>query len=106
VIGGLVLAFVEGVGIGAVYFGTLWLVVRRLHRLAWPAVWLGATGILRLAVALGLFALLGAGRWEWLVAALAGFLAVRLALAHGVGVPKGWPRRAAVAARTGGGGIR
>jgi F1F0 ATPase subunit 2 len=106
VIGGLALAFVGGVGIGAVYFGTLWLVVRRLPRQARPALWLGATGILRLAVALGLFALLADGRWEWLVAALAGFLAVRLALTRGVGLPGGRPRRAAVAPRPGGGGMR
>ena len=54
----LALALAGGTLLGVFYFGTLWLVVRRVDRLAWPAVWLGATGILRLAVVLGLFVLL------------------------------------------------
>jgi F1F0 ATPase subunit 2 len=85
-------AFVAGVGIGTVYFVTLWLVVRRLDHLARPALWLAVTGILRLAVALGLFAVLAAGRWERLVAALVGFLAARVILTRWLGLPGIRPR--------------
>jgi F1F0 ATPase subunit 2 len=103
VIGGLALPFLAGVGIGALYFGTLWLVVRRLNRLARPAVWLGVTGILRLLVALGLFALLVDGQWARLVAALVGFLAVRVVLTRSVGLTEGRPGHAVAAARQSGG---
>jgi F1F0 ATPase subunit 2 len=98
------LAVLAGAGIGAVYFGTLWLVVRRLPRVAWPGVWLGVTAILRLLLALGLFALLVGGRWERLLAALAGFVAARLVLTRRLGLPGGGPPRAAGAARAGRGG--
>jgi F1F0 ATPase subunit 2 len=83
----LVWAFAAGVALGAFYFGTLWLVVRRLDRLAWPAAWLGVTALLRLAVVLALFGLLAGARWERLVAALLGFVAVRIVLTRRLGRP-------------------
>ena len=88
------LAFAAGVGLGAFYFGTLWLVVRRLDRAAWPAAWLGVTGIVRLAVVIVLFALLVGPRSERLLAALVGFLAARVVLTR-------WLGRAASPQRTG-----
>jgi F1F0 ATPase subunit 2 len=79
--------FAVGVVLGMFYFGTLWLVVRRLDRLAWPAVWLGLTAILRLVVVLAFFAALVGTRWEHLAAALIGFLAVRVVLTRWLGRP-------------------
>lgn len=81
------LAVAGGIVLGAFYFGTLWLVVRRLDRAAWPAAWLGVTGIVRLAAVIVLFALLVGPRWERLVAALAGFLAARVVLTRWLGRP-------------------
>jgi F1F0 ATPase subunit 2 len=95
-VGVLALALVAGGVLGVFYFGTLWLVVRRLDRLAWPAVWLGVTGILRLAVVLALFALLVGTRWERLAAALVGIVAVRVVLTRWLARPvaaHGRPRR-------------
>lgn len=89
----LALALAGGTLLGTFYFGTLWLVVRRLDRLAWPAVWLGVTGILRLAVVLALFALLVGTRWERLMVALAGFVAARVVLTRWLGRPAEAPRR-------------
>jgi F1F0 ATPase subunit 2 len=94
--GVLALALVAGGVLGVFYFGTLWLVVRRLDRLARPAVWFGVTGILRLAVVLALFALLVGTRWERPAAALVGFVAVRVVLTRWLGRPiaaHGRPRR-------------
>jgi F1F0 ATPase subunit 2 len=79
------LALVGGGLIGIFYFGSLWLVVRRLAGSAWPAVWLGVTGILRLAVVVALFMLLLGSGWERLMVALAGFFAVRVVLARRLG---------------------
>lgn len=89
----LALVLAGGALLGAFYFGTLWLVVRRLDRLARPAVWLGVTSILRLAVVLVLFALLVDARWERVVVALVGFLAVRAVLTRWLGRPAGASRR-------------
>jgi F1F0 ATPase subunit 2 len=87
------LAFVIGVVLGVFYFGTLWLVVRRLDRLAWPALWIGLGGMLRLAVVLTLFALLVGPRWERLLTALAGFLVARVVLTRWLGRPAEARRR-------------
>lgn len=87
------LAFVIGGALGVFYFGTLWLVVRRLDRLAWPALWIGLGGILRLAVVLVLFALLVGTRWERLLIALVGFLAARVVLTRWLGRPAEARRR-------------
>ena len=89
----LALALAVGTLLGVFYFGTLWLVVRRLDRLAWPTVWLGVPGIQRLAVVLGLVALLVGARWDRLAVALAGFLAVRVVLTRWLGRPAEAPRR-------------
>jgi F1F0 ATPase subunit 2 len=86
---GLVLALGVGVALGVFYFGTLWLVVRRLPRAASPALWLGVTSALRLAVVLALvYALrpvLLAARWDWMVSALIGFVAIRMILTRRLG---------------------
>lgn len=87
------LALAGGALLGAFYFSTLWLVVRRLDRLARPALWLGITGLLRLAVVLVLFAVFIGTRWERLVVALVGFLAVRVVLTRRLGRPAEVPRR-------------
>jgi len=84
-------ALAGGALLGAFYFGTLWLVVRRLGRLRRPTVWLGVTGVLRLVVVLGLFVSLVGVRWERLVAALVGFLAVRVGLVRWLGRPAATP---------------
>lgn len=81
------LAFAVGGVLGVFYFGTLWLVVRRLDRLRWPAVWLGVTGILRVAVVLVLFTLLVGTRWQRLAAALIGFIAARVVITRWLGRP-------------------
>ena len=54
-----------------------------------PAVWLGVSGIVRLAVVLGLLALLVGTRWERLMVAVVGFLAVRVVLTRRLGRPGG-----------------
>lgn len=85
--GVLALAFSAGGALGLFYFGTLWLVVRRLPRVARPALWLGVTGALRLAVVLAFVYLLVDPRWDRLASGLLGFLTVRLVLTRRLGRP-------------------
>ena len=79
------LALAAGLALGTFYFGTLWLVVRRVHRVAWPAVWLGVSAFSRLAVLLLLVTVLVGAQWERLGMALVGFLAARVVLTRWLG---------------------
>jgi F1F0 ATPase subunit 2 len=70
------LAFaVIGAVIGALYFGRLWLTIRRLPRLNHPMLWLLAGTFARLALVLAAFLLLSQGEWARLVAGLLGLVA-------------------------------
>ena len=70
-------AFIVGSGLGAFYFGALWLTVQRLPRARRP--WLLTLGSfwIRLAVTMSGFYFVMQGRWENLLACLLGFLLMR-----------------------------
>ena len=86
------LACAIGVVLGAFYFGTLWLVVRRLPRVSAPALLLGVTGLVRLAVVVAGFYVLADDHWARLASALLGFVAARVALTRRVGGRAAPPR--------------
>lgn len=73
----LILDFVAGVVIGSLYFGGLWLTIRRLPTARRPALlFLGSYFGRNAACLIGFFAVMQ-GRWERLLACLAGFLLAR-----------------------------
>lgn len=72
--------FVGGLVCGGLYFGGLWWTVRKLTRSERPGLILFVSFLLRVALLLGAFYLLMAGRLERLVALLVGFLLARLVL--------------------------
>ena len=76
----LFLAFVAGIVVGLFYFGGLWLTVQRLPQTRRPAVLSLVSLFIRLSLTLAVFYLVMAGRWERLLACLAGFLLMRLLL--------------------------
>jgi F1F0 ATPase subunit 2 len=76
----LFLAFVAGIVVGLFYFGGLWLTVQRLPQTRRPAVLSLVSLFIRLGLTLAVFYLVMAGRWERLLACLAGFLLMRLLL--------------------------
>jgi F1F0 ATPase subunit 2 len=76
----LFLAFVAGIVVGLFYFGGLWLTVQRLPQTRRPAVLSLVSLFIRLGLTLAVFYLVMAGRWERLLACLAGFLLMRLVL--------------------------
>ena len=69
-----------GVAIGALYFGRLWLTIRKLPRLSHPMLWLLAGTVARLALVLAAFLLVSEGQWTRLAACLAGLVATWLYL--------------------------
>ncbi len=75
------LAAVAGLALGTIFFGGLWWTVRRGVAARNPALWFGASLLLRFALAATGFYFVGGGRWERLVACLIGFMLAR-ALVH------------------------
>ena len=77
----LTVALLAGMVLGWVYFQALWATLQRLAERRFPAVWIGASFLLRLGLALvTLMGLVRWGGWPALVAALIGFVAARAIL--------------------------
>ena len=72
--------FVIGMTLGVVYFGGLWLTVRRLPSMQMPALWFLASLLFRLGVVLTSFFAVLQGGWELLAICVFGFLVVRFLL--------------------------
>ncbi len=73
----LAAALFVGVVVGAFYFGSLWLVVRRVHQSRNPGLRLFASFLVRQAVVLAALFFVMDGRWERLVACLVGIVIAR-----------------------------
>jgi F1F0 ATPase subunit 2 len=76
----LALACVAGVGLGLFYFGGLWLTVRRLPNSPGPALLFMGSFVGRTALTVLGFYFVMDGRWERILACLAGFLLARQVL--------------------------
>lgn len=74
----LVLAWVAGQVLGAIFFAGLWWTVRKGVSSQRPALWFFGSLLLRTSVTLAGFALVSRGQWERLLACLVGFVMARL----------------------------
>jgi F1F0 ATPase subunit 2 len=74
----LVLAFVAGLLLGAVFFGALWWTVRRAVVAKKPALWFLGSLLVRMALALAGFYFVGRGDWKKLLVCLLGFFLARV----------------------------
>ena len=74
----LFLAAVAGLSLGAIFFGGLFLTVRRGVSSPWAALWFFGSLMARMSIALAGFYLVSDGRWERLVLCLLGFVVARL----------------------------
>jgi F1F0 ATPase subunit 2 len=78
----LALALLAGIALGLFFFGGLWWTVRKGTTADNPALWFLGSFLLRTGVTLGGFYAVGAGDWQRLLAALVGFVLVRVLLTH------------------------
>lgn len=76
----LVLAWVVGGLLGAVFFGGLWWTVRKGVSSKQPALWFLGSLLLRMSIAMLGFYLVGRGHWERVLLCLLGFVMARLAV--------------------------
>ncbi len=83
----ILLPFLGGGALGALFFGGLWMTVRRATRSARAPLLFAASSLLRMAAALaGMYWLTGA-RWEKLLPCVAGFYIARHAVTRLAGEP-------------------
>lgn len=90
----IIVSLAIGAVLGAIYFAGLWITVRRLAITRQPALLMLVSFIGRVAVVLLGFYFVTDGRWERLIACLAGFLLARTLLIrrlHDVGQDSGFP---------------
>ena len=73
----LVLAWVAGGLLGALFFGGLWWTVRRGVSSPRPALWFFGSLVLRMSIVLAGFYFVGGGQWKRLAACLLGFVIAR-----------------------------
>lgn len=73
----LALAWFAGVGLGLVYFGTLWLTIRQLPSSRSPTLLLVSSYVVRTVVVLAGFYLVMGGHWERILTCLVGFIMAR-----------------------------
>lgn len=78
----LAAALAAGMVLGAMFFGGLWWTVMRGVSSHQPALWFLFSKVLRMALALGGFYLVGGVRWERWLACLLGFVVARLVVAR------------------------
>jgi F1F0 ATPase subunit 2 len=76
------LALAAGLGLGAFYFGGLWLTVRQLPRARHAALLVLASAFVRMAITLISFYLVAGGQWQRLFLCLLGFFSVRVFMAR------------------------
>jgi F1F0 ATPase subunit 2 len=74
----LVLAAVAGLLLGAIFFGGLYLTVRKGVSSRSPALWFFGSLVLRMTIVLAGFYLVSDGSWQRLVACFLGFVVMRL----------------------------
>ena len=87
----LALAALAGVGLGLVYFGGLWLTLRRVPQAKSPALLAMASFVGRTALVLVGFYFVMGDSWQRLVACLVGVVAARVVLVRRLG-PTDAPR--------------
>jgi F1F0 ATPase subunit 2 len=74
----LALAAIAGLLLGAIFFGGLYLTVRKGVSSGSPALWFFGSLVVRMGIALAGFHFVSDGSWQRLVACLLGFVVARL----------------------------
>lgn len=74
------LAWLAGIGLGAIFFGGLWWTVRKGLSSRRPWLWIAFSSLLRTGIALAGFYVVAGGHWQRLLLCLLGFLMARLAV--------------------------
>ncbi len=75
-------ALIAGIALGTIFFGGLWLTVKKMVHSKKPALWLLSSFFLRVGITLVGFYFVGAGNLQKLLICLVGFIAARFIVLH------------------------
>jgi F1F0 ATPase subunit 2 len=78
----IILAFLAGLVLGTLFFGGLWFTVKRAVASTNPSIVILVSFVLRMAIVLVGFYLVGSGNLQRFVIALAGFIIARFLVIH------------------------
>lgn len=67
-----------GAGLGVIFYGGLWLTIRKGVSVTTPGLWFLLSMLLRMGIVLAGFYFVAAGRWQQLLLCLSGFIVARL----------------------------
>lgn len=81
-ISNIIVPFVVGLLLGALFFGGLWFTVKKLITSKTPAILMIGSFLFRIGIVLAGFYLIGLGDWKKLVVCLIGFVVARFAVIH------------------------
>ncbi len=81
-LGGFLVSFLIGIGIGSFYFYGLWWTTRKLPTVNQPGLWTFASFLLRTGVSLVAFYHSMQGQWQRMLVSLLGFLIARALIAR------------------------
>ncbi|MBF0206385.1 MAG: ATP synthase subunit I [Oligoflexia bacterium] len=86
----LIFAFVMGLLLGGIFFGGLWLTVKKGLSAKRPALWFFVGILLRMSIVLsGFYYFVSSGHWEQALVCLLGFMVIRLSVT--------WPNNSTMA---------
>lgn len=78
----MILVFIAGLLLGTLFFGGLWLTVKKAVGSTKPALLILGSFVCRIAIVLIAFYFIGAGNWQRLLILLSGFIVARLLVVH------------------------
>jgi F1F0 ATPase subunit 2 len=73
-------SFLAGILLGIIFYAGLWLTVRKGIQSESPALWFGISMLVRTALVLAGFYLVGLNHWQRLMVCLLGFIIARIVL--------------------------
>jgi len=77
-----ILVFVAGIILGTLFFGGLWLTVKKTIYTKLPALWFVGSFMVRVGITLAGFYYFAAGNWQRMLICTAGFIAARFIILH------------------------
>jgi len=78
----MILAFIVGLLLGTIFFGGLWVTVRKLATSKMPALWFLGSFFLRVSITLLGFYYISSGSWQRLLICVAGFITARYSVIY------------------------
>lgn len=78
----MILAFIAGLVLGTLFFGGLWITVKKAVNTKIPALWIFTSFFFRISITLIGFYFISSGNWKRLLICLAGFIIARFFVIH------------------------